>query len=250
MNSLRAGPPVIRPNPLHITFKNPNWPANFITTENALEYFCNSDNAFYDKSSCNENVRMQNISRPLEECLLSMTGIQYVLWSAQPPLYVICKHRRNNMQNVTPLAYYYIINGTVYQAPDVYNFVQSRLLGAVEPLKNAFDHVIQYSRYNVAKGYYWQFEKKPTMKREDEKSEEEKPLQARSTHFQKTRTHMLMQNLFEMFPAGNIVSISDQPGNSESMDLDEKPESEGDVTHSQATEATANLPGISTSKSK
>ncbi|KIH56957.1 hypothetical protein ANCDUO_12857 [Ancylostoma duodenale] len=60
----------MRPNPLHITFKNPNWPANFITPENVLEYFCNSDNAFYDKSSCNENVRMQNISRPLEECLL------------------------------------------------------------------------------------------------------------------------------------------------------------------------------------
>ncbi|CAJ0591204.1 unnamed protein product [Cylicocyclus nassatus] len=205
MNPMRPGGSVMRANPLHITFKNPNWPANFITPENVLEYFCNSDNAFYDKSSCNENVRMQNISRPLEECLLSMTGIQYVLWSAQPPLYVICKHRRNNMQNVTPLAYYYVINGTVYQAPDVYTFVQSRLLGAVEPLKNAFDQVIQYSRYNVAKGYYWQFDKKPATKKEDEKSEEEKPLQARSTHFQKTRTQMLMQNLFELFPAGNLV---------------------------------------------
>ncbi|EYB87585.1 hypothetical protein Y032_0260g527 [Ancylostoma ceylanicum] len=70
MNPMRPGASVMRPNPLHITFKNPNWPANFITPENVLEYFCNSDNAFYDKSSCNENVRMQNISRPLEECLL------------------------------------------------------------------------------------------------------------------------------------------------------------------------------------
>ncbi|ETN80858.1 MED6 mediator sub complex component [Necator americanus] len=253
---------VMRPNPLHITFKNPNWPANFITPENVLEYFCNSDNAFYDKSSCNENVRMQNISRPLEECLLqvfsfvlffasffqlvslalsscssSMTGIQYVLWSAQPPLYVICKHRRNNMQNVTPLAYYYIINGTVYQAPDVYTFVQSRLLGAVEPLKNAFDQVIQYSRYNVAKGYYWQFDKKPATKKDEEKSEEEKPLQARSTHFQKTRTHMLMQNLFEIFPAGTPLAISNPAESSEPMDTDVKSEGNaGSTTPSQLVE--------------
>ncbi|KJH53687.1 MED6 mediator sub complex component [Dictyocaulus viviparus] len=250
MNSLRPGPTVMRPNPLHITFKNPNWPANFITPENALEYFCNSDNAFYDKSSCNENVRMQNISRPLEECLLSMTGVQYVLWSAQPPLYVICKHRRNNMQNVTPLAYYYIINGTVYQAPDVYTFVQSRLLGAVEPLKNAFDHVIQYSRYNVAKGYYWQFDKKSAAKKEEEKSEEEKPLQARSTHFQKTRTHMLMQNLFEMFPAGNALAISDPPEKPELMDTDEKPETNEDISTNSQSAVTTNLQGISTPKAK
>ncbi|KAL6742713.1 hypothetical protein Aduo_015835 [Ancylostoma duodenale] len=250
MNPMRPGASVMRPNPLHITFKNPNWPANFITPENVLEYFCNSDNAFYDKSSCNENVRMQNISRPLEECLLSMTGIQYVLWSAQPPLYVICKHRRNNMQNVTPLAYYYVINGTVYQAPDVYTFVQSRLLGAVEPLKNAFDQVIQYSRYNVAKGYYWQFDKKPATKKDDEKSEEEKPLQARSTHFQKTRTHMLMQNLFEMFPAGNSLSISDPPGNSEPMDTDVKPEVNEETTQSQPADANSANPGTSVAKSK
>ncbi|RCN31725.1 MED6 mediator sub complex component [Ancylostoma caninum] len=180
-----------------------------------------------------------------------MTGIQYVLWSAQPPLYVICKHRRNNMQNVTPLAYYYVINGTVYQAPDVYTFVQSRLLGAVEPLKNAFDQVIQYSRYNVAKGYYWQFDKKPATKKDDEKvSEEEKPLQARSTHFQKTRTHMLMQNLFEMFPAGNSLSISDPPGNSEPMDTDVKPEVNEEATHSQPADGNAANPGTSVAKSK
>ncbi|KAL6742712.1 MED6 mediator sub complex component [Ancylostoma duodenale] len=179
-----------------------------------------------------------------------MTGIQYVLWSAQPPLYVICKHRRNNMQNVTPLAYYYVINGTVYQAPDVYTFVQSRLLGAVEPLKNAFDQVIQYSRYNVAKGYYWQFDKKPATKKDDEKSEEEKPLQARSTHFQKTRTHMLMQNLFEMFPAGNSLSISDPPGNSEPMDTDVKPEVNEETTQSQPADANSANPGTSVAKSK
>ncbi|EPB70161.1 MED6 mediator sub complex component [Ancylostoma ceylanicum] len=140
-----------------------------------------------------------------------MTGIQYVLWSAQPPLYVICKHRRNNMQNVTPLAYYYVINGTVYQAPDVYTFVQSRLLGAVEPLKNAFDQVIQYSRYNVAKGYYWQFDKKPATKKDDEK---------------------------------------DPPGNSEPMDTDVKPEMNEEPPQSQQPDGNPANPGTSVAKSK
>lgn len=76
--------------------------------------------------------------------------------------------------SVTPLAYYYIINGVVYQSPDALTFIQSRLLGSVEPLKKAFDEVVKYSRfflfcfphlsyvlrYNVAKGYNWEFKNK------------------------------------------------------------------------------------------
>ncbi|VDM83783.1 unnamed protein product [Strongylus vulgaris] len=97
-------------------------------------------------------------------------------------------------------------------------------------------------KYNVAKGYYWQFDKKPATKKEDEKSEEEKPLQARSTHFQKTRTQMLMQNLFEMFPAGNLA-ISDPPDKSEPMDTDVKPEVNGEnATSTQPGEGKATNP--------
>ena len=92
-----------------------------------------------------------------------MKGIQYVLWSAQPPLFVICKQSRisektglfsgisiylfNCIGSVTPLAYYYIINGTVYQCPDILTYVQSRLVGAIEPLKKAFDQSLSFSRY-------------------------------------------------------------------------------------------------------
>ncbi|KIH56959.1 hypothetical protein ANCDUO_12859 [Ancylostoma duodenale] len=83
-----------------------------------------------------------------------------------------------------------------------------------------------------------------------DKSEEEKPLQARSTHFQKTRTHMLMQNLFEMFPAGNSLSISDPPGNSEPMDTDVKPEVNEEATQSQPADVNSANPGTSVAKSK
>ncbi|CAB3397817.1 unnamed protein product [Caenorhabditis bovis] len=143
---------------------------------------------------------MQNINRPVEECLRSMAGTQYVLWHAQPPLFVICKQRRNNTLNVTPLAYYYIINGLCLQAPDMYSVVQSKLLGALEPLRNAFQEVTNYSRYNAAKGYYWEFKSNKGKKKEDETKDEEKMKAERATMFQQTRTNMILYQLRDEMP--------------------------------------------------
>ncbi|CAD6196095.1 unnamed protein product [Caenorhabditis auriculariae] len=215
------------PNSLHMSFRNPNFPPNFINAENVLEYFCNPANTFYDMASCNQQIKMQNINRPVEECLLNMPGIQYVLWSSQPPLFVICKQRRNNTQNVTPLAYYYVINGLIHQAPDMHSLVQSRLLGAMEPLKDAFETVLNYARYNAAKGYYWEFRsgKHPLRNNRDEpkvQKEEEKPLEARSTNFQQTRTAMLIQQLFAEMPADSALEILEPKAEGEAK-ADEMP---------------------------
>ena len=66
-----------------------------------MAYFCQRDNPFYDNSSDNALVAMQNmgtgISGPqLDDMLKRMTGIQYVL--VQPPssapLFVIRKQQR------------------------------------------------------------------------------------------------------------------------------------------------------------
>lgn len=54
---------------LHQSFKNPNWPPNFLNADNVLDYFCDPSNVFYDVSSCNQHLRMQNLNRPLRECL-------------------------------------------------------------------------------------------------------------------------------------------------------------------------------------
>ncbi|VDN27780.1 unnamed protein product [Gongylonema pulchrum] len=54
---------------LHQSFRNPNWPPNFITPDNVLDYFCDPGNVFYDVSSCNQHIKMQNLNRPLHECL-------------------------------------------------------------------------------------------------------------------------------------------------------------------------------------
>lgn len=206
----RMGPPAAarQDNPLHVSFRNPQWPPNFINKDNVLDYFCNQANAFYEMNSCNQQIRMQNIvNRTVEECLRTMPGIQYVLWYSQPPLFIICKQRRNNVTNVSPIAYYYVINGSVHQAPDMYSLVQSRLLGALEPLRNAFGEVTNYSRYNTAKGYYWEFKNKPNVKKreEEKKEDEEEKLEDRSTNFQKTRTMMLLNQLFSEMPAEDAL---------------------------------------------
>ncbi|VDD90733.1 unnamed protein product [Enterobius vermicularis] len=158
---------------LHQSYKNPNFAGNLLNSDNILDYFCDPANIFYDQSSCNQQVKMQNLNRPLNECLQSMNGIQYTLVGSNPPLFVIMKQRRNSPTNVTPLCYYYIVNGTVYQCPDLYTFIQSKLIGIVHPLRQAL---------------------------ETDEVEEESPLTARSTYYQRTRTALIIQDLFKKFP--------------------------------------------------
>ncbi|ULT90460.1 hypothetical protein L3Y34_008654 [Caenorhabditis briggsae] len=212
----RMGPPSSsKQEPtMFMSFRNPQWPANFINRDNVLDYFCNQGNVFYEMNSCNQQIKMQNITnRSVDECLRNMQGIQYVLWYSQPPLYIVCKQRRNNATNVSPIAYYYVINGSVHQAPDMHTLVQSRLLGALEPLRNAFGEVTNYSRYNTAKGYYWEFKNKPSMKKKEEeklkKEEDERKLEERSTNFQKARTMMLLNQLFTEMPADEALEKLD-----------------------------------------
>ena len=58
-----------------------------------------------------------------------MTGIEYILLHAQEPiLYVIRKQTRQSSTQAHPIADYYIIAGTVYQAPDLVSVINSRLV--------------------------------------------------------------------------------------------------------------------------
>lgn len=100
-----------------------------------------------------------------------------------------------------PITYYYVVNGTVYQAPDLYSLVQSRLLGALNPLKEAFAAARECARFNVAKGYYWEFKKEGKKKKTEAEGEaEKKPEEVRSTLFQRTRVDRLLGLLTEKFP--------------------------------------------------
>lgn len=59
----------------------------------------------------------------------------------EPILFVIRKQHRLSSTQVTPLAYYYVINGTVLQAPDLMTLLKSRLLTTI----NGLSKVLQVS---------------------------------------------------------------------------------------------------------
>lgn len=87
-----------------------------------------------------------------------MIGVEFILLHVQDPiLYVIRKQHRHSPTEATPLADYYIIAGTVYQAPDLASVFNSRLLSAVHHLQSAFEESSGYSRYHPNKGYTWDF---------------------------------------------------------------------------------------------
>ncbi|KAA0184046.1 Mediator of RNA polymerase II transcription subunit 6, partial [Fasciolopsis buskii] len=72
----------------------------------------------------------------------------------EPILFVIRKQRRLSSTEVTPLAYYYIINGTVLQAPDLSTLLNSRLLTTVNNLTKTLQALAPCARYHPSDGSY------------------------------------------------------------------------------------------------
>lgn len=83
---------------LHQSFKNPNWPPNYINADNVLDYFCDPGNVFYDVSSCNQHIRMQSLNRPLHECLQFGLIFFFVL---------ISNKIKNYLYSWFPFSYYF-----------------------------------------------------------------------------------------------------------------------------------------------
>merc|ERR1712029_307826 len=105
------------------------------------------------------------MQRASQDQLGGMVGVEYQLLFVQPNiLFVVRKQARSSPAHVTPIADYYIINGHIYQAPDLSNVLSSRLLTAVTNLQSAFEEARGYAKYHPSRGYWWDFDdgKKPT----------------------------------------------------------------------------------------
>ncbi|GAA48777.1 Mediator of RNA polymerase II transcription subunit 6 [Clonorchis sinensis] len=134
-----------------ISWSNPAW-SHLLCAANVLDYFCDLSNPFYDRQCNNEVIRMQRLSA---EQLLCMTGVEFYLHHAQEPiLFIIRKQQRLTSTQVTPLAYYYIINGTVLQAPDLTTLLSSRLLTTVNSLNKILQTLAPCARYHPSDGSY------------------------------------------------------------------------------------------------
>lgn len=58
-----------------------------------------------------------------------MTGIEYVLSeSLEPNLFVIRKQKRDGSDKITPMLTYYILDGSIYQAPQLCNVFAARVV--------------------------------------------------------------------------------------------------------------------------
>ena len=206
-------------NKLTISWMDASW-QQILNAQNVMDYFTDRRNPFYDSNSNNEIVKMQNRSHDM---LANMTGIEYCLLYVQEPiLYVVRKQQRHAPTQVTPISDYYIVAGTIYQAPDLCSVVNSRLLSAVNHLQAAFDEAKGYAKYHPTRGYWWDFQqpansntpfgakkitppedsnKKPKKKK---KSEQDIAKGEPSSVFQRVRVDYLLKLLTEKFPPPQI----------------------------------------------
>lgn len=216
-------------NPLTISWVDSSW-VPILNSQNVMEYFSDRRNPFYDAQCNNEVLKMQRAS--LDQ-LANMTGIEFCLLYVQDPiLYVIRKQHRNSPTQTTPIADYYIVAGTIYQAPDLSSVVNSRLLAAVSHLQSAFEEARSYVKYHPAKGYTWDFQQNSNntpygakkvpppgaaaasnsadndskkVKKAKKKSDNDLGKEESVTAFQRIRVHALLNLLQEKFPPPQIL---------------------------------------------
>ncbi|KAM3747457.1 hypothetical protein ACB098_05G036700 [Castanea mollissima] len=104
-----------------ICFKDQLWLNTYRLDRNLVfDYFALSP--FYDWTCNNEQLRMRSM-HPLNLSHLSkMTGTEYMLYEVmEPHLFVIRKQKRDGPEKVTPMLTYYILDGSIYQAPQLCN---------------------------------------------------------------------------------------------------------------------------------
>lgn len=141
-----------------------------LTIGNVLGYFQLS--GFYDKSSVNELIIMQG--RPIDQ-LDKIDGVSFRLSFAcqrnglvfekddlkkpenqlviiDQGLAIIDKIERNK-NNETTLAKYYILDGSIYQAPDLYSIMSCRIRSAMFHVRESLREVNNMFEWNLQTGY-------------------------------------------------------------------------------------------------
>ncbi|RMD41382.1 hypothetical protein DV735_g3732, partial [Chaetothyriales sp. CBS 134920] len=175
-----------------IVWSDPGWihsQGGWLHANNVLFYFAQSP--FFDRSSENNTLFMQYANsdqtaeilgtrQRFETALRSRTGLSYVVSHdpLQPPkqteapdgtklpanVWVIRKQTRSvagDDSSVKVLAYYYIANQIVYEAPTVAKVLRNRMLNVTESIGKIFAEASQYPLFSAAHGHTYV---KPTQK--------------------------------------------------------------------------------------
>ncbi|KAI8920550.1 MED6 mediator sub complex component-domain-containing protein [Entophlyctis helioformis] len=125
---------------------------------NVLDYFALSQ--FYDNSCLNEQLKMQARFNELQAHQLDrrqMRGLEFDLWyyTHIPSLYVIRKQTRHSPTKTELIAVYYIIEGTIYQAPSLYQLLSNRVRTSLYFAQQALETGRKEYRYHPIRGYRW-----------------------------------------------------------------------------------------------
>ncbi|KAJ6735395.1 MEDIATOR OF RNA polymerase II TRANSCRIPTION SUBUNIT 6 [Salix purpurea] len=135
--NFEANPPPMGPTPppqppgtdmTGICFRDQLWLNTYPLDRNLVfDYFALSP--FYDWTCNNEQLRSQSI-HPLDiSHLLKMTGTEYMLIEVmEPHLFVFRKQKRDSAEKVTPMLTYYVLDGSIYQAPQLCSVFAARVV--------------------------------------------------------------------------------------------------------------------------
>ncbi|XP_015693794.2 mediator of RNA polymerase II transcription subunit 6 [Oryza brachyantha] len=121
-----------------ICFRDQLWLNTYPLDRNLVfDYFALSP--FYDLTCNNETLRSRQI-HPLDMShLTKMTGMEYVLSDVmEPHLFVIRKQRRESPEKSHAMLAYYILDGSIYQAPQLCGVFASRISRAMHHISKAF----------------------------------------------------------------------------------------------------------------
>nr|KYP54113.1 Mediator of RNA polymerase II transcription subunit 6 [Cajanus cajan] len=82
---------------------------------------------------------LANPNSLLHSLFRKMTGTEYVLSEVmEPHLFVIRKQKRDSPDKVTPMLAYYVLDGSIYQAPQLCNVFAARIGRALYYIQKAF----------------------------------------------------------------------------------------------------------------
>ncbi|KAL5539508.1 hypothetical protein UlMin_042951 [Ulmus minor] len=111
-----AGQPPLGTDMTGICFRDQLWLHSYPLNRNlVIDYFTLFP--FYNWTCNNELLRMK------------MTGLEYMPNEVmEPHLLVIRKQKRDGPEKVTPMLTYYVLDGSIYQAPQLCNVFATRVL--------------------------------------------------------------------------------------------------------------------------
>lgn len=175
MTSTLAGVSIPDSDLCHVQWRSLAWVLEHgpLNESNVMDYFALSP--FYDRKSTNQVLRMQSMfsGQPKmdpdseKEALRRFIGIEYTLVLSRPEsdreggLFVIEKRDRKGYDEFHPIASYYILKASIYQAPSLYATLSARVLASLSSLQQLLELARTYKPvYDSRHSYAWKIKEK------------------------------------------------------------------------------------------